>query len=165
MESLNKKERLQRNKGPVTGYSSQTTRFPNGSLSNQGNKLFESRRAKGFFYKCGDKYHIGHQCKQKQLNGISATTNQNAEEPEEAECEETTLDLQEKEVVDEAISLNALSGIEVPNTIKLRGESKKNNMFIFLDSGSTHSFFRYRDYQENGVYNQGDLSYKSYCNQ
>lgn len=33
-----------------------------------------------------------------------------------------------------------MSGTEVPNTIKLGGESKKNNMSILLDSGSTHGF-------------------------
>ncbi|PHT53776.1 hypothetical protein CQW23_08238 [Capsicum baccatum] len=43
----------------------------------------------------------------------------------------------EEVVMDEAISLNTLSGTEVPNTIKLR---KKNLLTILMDSGSTHSF-------------------------
>lgn len=42
--------------------------------------------------------------------------------------------------MDEAICLNALSGTEVPNTIILRGEAKRNKITILLDSGSTHSF-------------------------
>lgn len=42
--------------------------------------------------------------------------------------------------MDEAIILNSLSGTEVPNTIKLKGESKKNQITILLDSESTHSF-------------------------
>lgn len=53
---------------------------------------------------------------------------------------EAMVEITEEEIVDEAISLNALSGIEVPNTIKLRGESKKNQMTLLLDSGRTHIF-------------------------
>lgn len=85
------------------------------------------------------------------MNAISATNDPNAEEPgevwieeivepEEAGIKETILDLQEEEVVDEVIILNSLLGTEVPNTIKLRGESKNNNTSILLDSSSTHSF-------------------------
>lgn len=43
-------------------------------------------------------------------------------------------------IIEEAISLNALSGTEVPNTISLKGESKRHQVTILLDSGSTHSF-------------------------
>ncbi|XP_075088178.1 uncharacterized protein LOC142170225 [Nicotiana tabacum] len=46
----------------------------------------------------------------------------------------------EEEIMDEAITLNALSGTEVPNAIKLRGEAKRNKITILLDSRSTHSF-------------------------
>ncbi|XP_019252808.1 PREDICTED: uncharacterized protein LOC109231614 [Nicotiana attenuata] len=87
--------------------------------------------------KCGEKYHPGHQCKQRQLNAISAAQEETIEEIRE---QEETMLIPEEEIVDEAISLNALSGTEVPNTIKLRGESKKNSLTILLDSGSTHSF-------------------------
>lgn len=43
-------------------------------------------------------------------------------------------------MVEEVVSLNALSGTEVPNTITLNGTSKKKLLTILLDSGSTHSF-------------------------
>lgn len=59
---------------------------------------------------------------------------------ENAVEEDAILEIQEGEVMDGAISLNALSETEVPNTIKLKGESKKNQMTILLDSGSTHNF-------------------------
>lgn len=46
-----------------------------------------------------------------------------------------------KEVmVDEAISLHALSRVEVPNTIRLKEEVEKMDLIILLDSRSTHSF-------------------------
>lgn len=42
--------------------------------------------------------------------------------------------------MDETISLNALSKVEKPNTIKLKGNLNKNSLSILADSGSTHSF-------------------------
>lgn len=87
IESLNKKEKAQGNRSLTTSYSAQTTRVPNSSVGNQSNKLFETRRAQGLCYKCGEKYHPGHQCKQRQLNAISATTDQEANEPGEAGIE------------------------------------------------------------------------------
>lgn len=139
LESLSKKEKLQRSRGVSIGKMSQTNKFSNSSMGSQANKLFEIRRAQGLCYKCGDKYFPGHQCKQKQLNAIFATTEQEGEEQLEMEYERANLELQEEAVV-EAVSLNALSGTEVPNTIRLKWESKKNSMSILLDLGSTHSF-------------------------
>lgn len=138
LESLSK-DKFKRNRGVSTGLVNQNSRFTNNSMGNQANKVFESRRAQWLCYKYGDKYVPCHQCKQKQLNVISATTEQEGEEQSGMEHEGDSLELQE-EVVDEAVSLNALSGAEVPNTIRLRRESKKNSMSILLDSGSTHSF-------------------------
>lgn len=96
-------------------------------------------------YKCGEKDHLGHQCKPRKLNAISAATE---EELEEALHQEETVIIPEEEIVDEAISLNALFGTEVPSTIKLRGEAKKNSLTILLDSESTQ-FFVYRSTKEN----------------
>lgn len=45
-----------------------------------------------------------------------------------------------EEEIQEAISLNALSGTEVPNTTRLQGDAQENKVTILLDSGSTHSF-------------------------
>lgn len=109
---------------------------------NLTNKLFELRKAQGLCYKCVKKYFPGHQCKLKQLNAMSTSTDQ--DEMEQIELMEiggeSTEELQEVEIMYEAISLNTLSGTEVPNTIRLRGESKKNKITILLDSRSTHSF-------------------------
>lgn len=103
----------------------------------QSNRLFETRKAQGLCYKCGEKYHPGHQCKHKQLNDMSASM-----EPPEGETNTKFEDIgaQVKEIMDEEISLNSLSGTEVPNTITLKEESKKNTITILLNSGSTYSF-------------------------
>lgn len=102
--------------------------------TNQRNKLFEARKAQGLCYRCGEKYFVGHQCKPKQLNAMTA------DDMELRERSQEELQLQEGEIMDEAISLHALSGVEMPNTIRLRGEAKKNSLTIQVDSGSTHSF-------------------------
>ncbi|XP_019265828.1 PREDICTED: uncharacterized protein LOC109243359 [Nicotiana attenuata] len=111
-----------------------------GSTSyNVGNKLFEARRARGECYKCGEKYFPGHQCKNKQLNALSGSTEH--EEVEMNAGEEGVVDEQNQEIViDEAISLNALSGTVTSTTIKLKGVYGKQVMVILADSGSTHSF-------------------------
>lgn len=100
------------------------------------------KRNHNLCYKCGDKWPPGHQCKNKQLNAMTAEeeireTNHTNDLPQELEFIE---DSHELEMVEEAISLNALSGTEVPNTITLNGTSKKKLLTILLDSGSTHSF-------------------------
>lgn len=110
-------------------------------MENIGYRLFEIRRAQGLCYKCGDKYQPRHQCKQK-LNVISATT-EHQEMKQNGEIEGDTMnnDVETmEEPMDEAIYLNTLSGTEVPNTIILRGEAKRNIITILLDSRSTHSF-------------------------
>lgn len=104
------------------------------------NKLFETRRAQGLCYKCGDKYFPGHQCKSKQLNALTGTTDA-CEELYVTTDEGGDINEIEEEVIDEPISLNALSGIETTNTIRLRGTYGKQELTILVDCGSTHSFF------------------------
>lgn len=43
-------------------------------------------------------------------------------------------------ILDESISLHALSGTIASTTIKLKGWYRKQGLIILVDSGSTHSF-------------------------
>lgn len=78
-------------------------------------------------YKCGDKWVPGHQCKNKQLNAL--TVGEEPMEPEQTSDLPSELeyieDSQGVEMMEEAISLNALSGTEFSNTITLNGIAKK----------------------------------------
>ncbi|KAH0650174.1 hypothetical protein KY284_030086 [Solanum tuberosum] len=57
------------------------------------------------------------------------------------EVDGVILELEENyEVVEESISLNALSGSKGLNTIQLNRKSKRNKATILLDSGNTHNF-------------------------
>ena len=38
------------------------------------------------------------------------------------------------------VSLSAMTGISQPQTIKLKGHIKKNNVMVLIDTGSTHKF-------------------------
>ncbi|PHT85945.1 hypothetical protein T459_08051 [Capsicum annuum] len=137
-----------KDKGPskegTTGSYQLGVNLNKGSLySTPGNKPFEIRRAQGLCYKCGEKYHQGHQCKPKQFNDMYGVVKISGEDQieEPGESNDILKEMQLEEVVmDEAISVNALSGTKVPNTIKLRGESKKNLLTILIDSGSIHNF-------------------------
>ncbi|PHU01203.1 hypothetical protein BC332_30990 [Capsicum chinense] len=68
-----KKERDQLSRGSYDGGSSGGYEASRGvSSRNPSNTLFEQRRAQGLYYKCGDKYYVGLQCKQKHLNTMTA---------------------------------------------------------------------------------------------
>ncbi|XP_060178154.1 uncharacterized protein LOC132608099 [Lycium barbarum] len=127
------------------GNTSTMTSYRNGGTNSGGNqrdKLFETRRAQGLCYKCGEKYHQGHVCRPKQLNAMDAYM-ESGEEGQDGvigEQVEEQMEIPEEEIIEGTISLNALSGTEVPNTISLRGEAKKNKLTLLVDSGSTHSF-------------------------
>lgn len=55
-----------------------------------------------------------------------------------------------EKVIEEIVSLNALLGTEVPNTITLNGTSKKKMLTILLDSRSTHSFLDFETTRQIG---------------
>lgn len=125
--ALGRKEKGQWSKGENSGPSTMskgTIPVPN----SQNNQLFEYRRSNGLCYKCGEKYQLGHQCKPKHLNAMTAIVEQRDEEIIEGSMpvEGSNGELQIEEVMEEAISLNALAGTEIPNTIRLRGEAKKH---------------------------------------
>ena len=47
----------------------------------------------------------------------------------------------EEEEMSPTISCNALEGITTPQTLKIEGHIKKENVIALIDSGSTHNLF------------------------
>ncbi|KAF3614166.1 hypothetical protein T459_07193 [Capsicum annuum] len=97
-------------------------------------QLKETGKAQGLCYRYGEKYTVGHQCKPKQISVMSTTVEFeeetlktfNRDQPNAAENDGGfNMELQESEVMDKVISLHALSGTEVPNTLRLKGVAKK----------------------------------------
>ncbi|XP_020082482.1 uncharacterized protein LOC109706087, partial [Ananas comosus] len=114
-------------------------------------RLIEQRRAAGQCFKCGDKYHPGHQCKNKTLFSLAAEDNVlevydedclREEEDVAGEEEGNNPDSEEKEEV--GLSFNALSGENSPQTLQIQGEVGSKKLKILVDTGSTHSFLDFR---------------------
>lgn len=103
-------------------------------------QLRDYRRANGLCFKCGEKYDPSHQCGQKP----AATVNM----MEEGECplqlSEEVLNMIEMHDVATAeqlsLSINAMSGSDGSNCLRLRALVGNQVMLILIDSGSSNSF-------------------------
>lgn len=97
------------------------------------------RRARGLCFKCGEKWSPQHKC--------PATVSLNAME-QLWQCVTEGVDLDIPDITydsnsgDElmAISVQAMNGLEGPRTIRLRGHMQGKDVFMLVDSGSSHSF-------------------------
>ncbi|MCI04940.1 hypothetical protein A2U01_0025989, partial [Trifolium medium] len=106
----------------------------------------QARREKGLCYNCDEKYIQGHRCKRSFHLLIV--------EPEDAESDTSTLHLQSEpnaqvEISDTEpdpaqISLHALMGHSIPQTLRVLGQIHQNQVGILIDSGSTHNFLQDR---------------------
>jgi hypothetical protein len=101
--------------------------------------LIEQRRVLGQYFKCGEKYFPGHQCKIK----IQMLVGQHAEHEEEsvpAESDKNSPE-EEEQVTEEAIvSMHATSNNPCSNTMRFKGQIGTFSIFALIDSESTHSF-------------------------
>lgn len=93
------------------------------------------RRAKGLCYKCGERWGPSHKCSPTvSLNVMEEVwqfcSDSNSSNPEDSDSGEDLC----------AISLQAVNGTEGARTIRLRGYIHRTEVFMLVDSGSTHSF-------------------------
>lgn len=84
---------------------------------------------------CDDKFTPGHKCIIKRLYSICIV--ENKEEDEEVEIE-TVREMDNLEITNPNISMNALEG--VLNCFKVIGRVDKLTIFIMIDSYSIHNF-------------------------
>jgi hypothetical protein len=114
------------------------------------------RQLKGLCYNCDDKYFLGHKCKEKNL--FMAIYEDISEEDEETPSmskspESTNITPpSDPPEVEPIISLNALIGFSMPQTLKLIGYIKHQKVIILVDSGNTHNFIHHRIAQETHCY-------------
>ncbi|CAH1437342.1 unnamed protein product [Lactuca virosa] len=94
---------------------------------------FVDKRSKALCFFCDEKFERGHVCKGKK----SQLYHLEFEEEDEEEMVE-----EETEINTELahISLNAISGISSFQTMRLTGMSRKKQLQLLLDGGSTHNF-------------------------
>lgn len=102
-------------------------------------QLRDFRRANGLCFRCGDTYSREHQCKKP-----AALMTIELGEYGEVFSDDTVHAMELLEENPEAqccmLSANALSGVDAPDTIRLRALVGNRVMLLLLDSGSTHSF-------------------------
>lgn len=102
-------------------------------------KLKNYGRSKGLCFVCGEKWGPNHKCPENiSLNAIQEIWKCLAD------LDETELPASgdESDSADDlmAISVQALNGTEGSKTIKLRGHLQGKEIFMLIDSGSSHSF-------------------------
>ncbi|XP_042452681.1 uncharacterized protein LOC122037297 [Zingiber officinale] len=98
----------------------------------------KERMAKGLCWHCNEKWHRGHQCKQKRILIIEPI--ENSEEEDDFDEGETQDNINEVQYDSMEISVHALDGLQTPKTMKVKGFIKKQPVMILIDSGSTNNF-------------------------
>ena len=90
---------------------------------------------------CGDKWDPKHRCLQKKLYACEAEEGElEVKEPIENEADSQPDYQIEIEDDTPKISLVAITGISQPQTLKIKGHIKNNNITVLIDSDSTHKF-------------------------
>jgi hypothetical protein len=111
---------------------------------------------KGICYNCDEKYFSSHKCKEQNIfMAISEDiSEEDVETPLVSESPETT-DItppSDPLKVDPVISLNALTSLSTPQTLKLIGYIKHRKVIILVDSGSTYNIIHRCIAQETHCY-------------
>ncbi|XP_026383549.1 uncharacterized protein LOC113279048 [Papaver somniferum] len=96
-------------------------------------------RDKALCYNCDVFYKPGHRCKTQQLFMLVASEDDNASPPIEDSEEENGSPSTSGDTTME-ISLHALTGLVTQNTIRVPGKLLNQDIFVLIDTGSTHSF-------------------------
>jgi hypothetical protein len=95
----------------------------------------KDRRDRGLCFNCDDKFSLGHRCKKLFLiEGVYE------EDPETPACEENQGLWEEDEPEIPEISLYAILGVQLPQTMRIAGTIKRARVVMLADTESTHNF-------------------------
>nr|CAD1835788.1 unnamed protein product [Ananas comosus var. bracteatus] len=95
----------------------------------------KERREKGLCFNCNEKFGPGHRCRKLFLIEGSWTDDEENDVIDKAKSQL----LKEKTEMPE-ISLHAIYGARMPQTMRVRGRIDQQRITILIDSGSTHKF-------------------------
>jgi hypothetical protein len=102
------------------------------------------RQLKGLCYNRDDKYFWGHKCKEQNIFMVISedTSEEDVETFVVSKSAKTTniTPPSDPPKVESVISLNALTGLSAPQTLKLISYIKHRKVIILVDSGRTHNF-------------------------
>ncbi|XP_026454759.1 uncharacterized protein LOC113355983 [Papaver somniferum] len=96
------------------------------------------RKDKGLCYNCDEFYRQGHRCKTQQL--FMLISDEEVEEHEHLHTAEPIVTSPTTEESPIEISLHALTGHVVHDTIRISGHLNNHPIMVLVDTGSTHSF-------------------------
>ncbi|CAO2826251.1 unnamed protein product [Amaranthus hypochondriacus] len=105
-------------------------------------KEFQDKKSRGLYYRCDEKWRIGHVCKRKELSVLIVGENET-----EGDTEEEYYDVEEEMEAHEtpvSIFLNSGVGIDNPKTMKLVGKIEGTKVVVMIDPGATHNFYHHR---------------------
>lgn len=89
------------------------------------------RKRQNLCFNCDEVYHIVHKCKKVFVILV---------EGQGDDDNELIFEEPEDEITNPRVSLNALSGLQNPDTVKIAGKLGSQFITVLWDSGSTHSF-------------------------
>ena len=95
----------------------------------------QARREQGLCYRCDEKWHVRHRCKQKELHVLLVSEGDEGVSGDE----EFVLEVAE-EVEAVELLLNSVVGLSEPHTMKLRGEIQGKEVVVLIDCGAIHNF-------------------------
>jgi hypothetical protein len=117
----------------------------------------QARRAKGLCYNCDERFQLGYRCK-RQVHLLIAnpeavvdlgSTLQTLEDADSATQPVPDDPIQDPDLAQ--ISLHALMGHTIPQTLRVMGHINQSPIAILIDSGSTHNFLQHRVAKQLGL--------------
>ena len=115
--------------------SSTLTRAKNPQRKKLSPEEMKERREKGLYFNCDEKYLPGHRC--AKLLWLELQNEEEGPHMGRSNFDNPKIFGEEEEP---AISLHAITGIQGPRTMRLRGIVGCCRIVLLVDSGSTHNF-------------------------
>ncbi|GAU36702.1 hypothetical protein TSUD_16140 [Trifolium subterraneum] len=126
----------------------------------------QARRDAGLCYNCDEKYQRGHRCK-RLFHLLIVEPDDTVEESSSfhlaaADSEPEPVVPSESDPASDTaqISLHALMGHTIPQTLRVMGQIRNNPVAILIDSGSTHNFLQDRVAHQLGLSTEPAHSFK-----
>ncbi|KAH9718389.1 hypothetical protein KPL71_022207 [Citrus sinensis] len=99
----------------------------------------QRRKAQGLCFTCNEKFTIGHKCSKAQLLILESEANS-----DEESTEATPYRNGQDEFVDPEITLYALTGWAILQTMRVMAKIGPYEILVWIDNGSTHNFINTR---------------------
>ncbi|KAL5564072.1 hypothetical protein UlMin_033819 [Ulmus minor] len=111
---------------------------PMGKSQGLGSRSLLQQRSKGLYFRCDEKFILGHKCKNRQLQILLVLEDGPKEEEKPLTDELSTIPSSTD------LSFNSLMGFTYAQTLKHQGMLNGKSVLVLIDSGASHSFISSR---------------------